>query len=107
MTDLLLQSSNKSKTKRGLKITSTSTDKIFKDFIIENVPKIHYNYQHENTLEQLVVSIYGKVKEQNIKQLHDIITNYTVTEFVLNCYARKLIKNYITINQSQFDLLGN
>lgn len=35
-----------------------------------------------------------------------MITNFTVTEFVLNCYARKLIKNYI-VNSNHLDLLGN
>lgn len=104
--DLLLQSSSKSKAKKG-QSASTNTNKIFKDFTIENVPKIHYNYQHQSTLEQLLASIYSKVKDENLRQVHDLVTNYTVTEFVLNCYARKLIKNYISFHSNHIDLLGN
>jgi hypothetical protein len=51
--DLMLQNSNKSKARKATSthsVGTANTGKFFKDFIIENVPKVHYNYQHEGTL---------------------------------------------------------
>jgi hypothetical protein len=74
--------------------------KVFCDFVIENVPKPMHNYQHENTLEQLLACVQSKARD--LFSIYDLIANNTITEFVLQCYGRKTIKNYIT----SMDLAG-
>lgn len=42
-------------------------EKIFKDFNIDNIPKNQYNYQNENTLEQIWAILNHRLKSlQNV-----------------------------------------
>ena len=81
--------------------------KVFSEFIIDNVPKPLQNYQHENTLEQLLVCVHSKVKD--LLSIQDLIVNNTITEFVLQCFGRKVIKNYMSTIDSNgpLSLYGN
>lgn len=81
---------------------------MFQDFLIDNVPKNHHVYQHENTLEQLLNCIMQRSRD--LASVQDLIVNYSITEFVLNCYGRKAIKNYLDAhraNPCQLNLYGN
>ena len=51
--------------------------KVFADFLIDNVPKLLYNYQHENTLDQLLACISAKAKD--LLSVHDLVVNNTIT----------------------------
>lgn len=85
-----------------------SSMKIFADFSIDNVPKAYYNYQHELTMEQFWKVISNKAKD--IMAIQDLWVNYSIVEFIVNCYGRKCIRNFIdsySDGNQQLDLLGN
>lgn len=77
---------NKNSAKKNIK-------KVFSGFTVENVPKSQFIYQHENTLEQLLTIINSRCK--SLSAVQDCLINYTITEFVFQCYGRKTISNFI------------
>lgn len=81
---------------------------VFHDFVIDNVPKNYQAYQHESTLEQLLYCITYRSKD--LATIQDLIVNYSITEFVLNCLARRIIKSYLDANRGkgcQLNYYGN